>query len=233
MTNQFDLNKFNSFLQSATEAISCDMECQRNKTADELKNKYVSARSNLTLAEPQFELAKQNYYTYVAGQSGYNEIIEKELNEKADLFIEQFEEIYDSEKGKLKTQLESYDGLLINFKNIVELYKKYKEENIHLFKELKDETNDVLTNERKTYYEDQQNDSLNMYYYYFLIVLYYLIVICFCVFSLIYPSTFNWKIRVFIALIFIILPFISTWLLGMIIKIIYWLFGLLPKNVYK
>jgi regulator of replication initiation timing len=233
MTNQFDLNKFNSFLDAASKAISCDSNCQRNKTAEELKNKYINAESNLTLAQPQYQIAKQNYYTYVSGESAYNEMLEKELTEKADLLAQKFKDIYNLEKNKIMTQIESYDGLLINVGNIVELHKKYKMENDELTKQLKEETNDVLTNERKTYYEDQENDYLNLYYYYFLLVIYCIIVICFCFFSLIYPSTTNWKARVFLGLIFIVLPFISTWLLGMIIKLIYWLFSLLPKNVYK
>lgn len=233
MTNQFDLNKFNSFLDAASQAISCDSTCQQNKTAEDLKNKYINAESNLTLAEPQYQLAKKNYYTYVSGQNGYNNMIEQELNEKADLFIQKFKNDYDLEKTKILTQLETYDGLLVNYKNIVELYEKYKKENIDLSKQLKEETNDVLTNERKTYYEDQQNDALNYYYYYFLFTIYYIIVICFGIFSLMYPSSFNWKIRAFIFLAFVMMPLISTWLLGKIIQIIYWLFGLLPKNVYK
>lgn len=233
MTNQFDLNKFNSFLDSATQAISCGSECQNNKRITHLKNEYEQSQANLTLAEPKYELAKQKYYTYVSGQSGYNEMIEQELKQRVELFTKTFKEIYDSEKSKIKKQLETYDGILINLSNIVDLYEKYKKENIYLFKQLKDETNDVLTNERKTYYEDQENGYLNLYYYYFLLILYYIIVICFCIFSLIYPSTFNWKIRAFISIIFIILPFISTWILGKIVQIIYWLFGLLPKNVYK
>lgn len=233
MTNQFDLNKFNSFLDSAAQAISCDSECQRNKRQQELKDKYLTAKTNLTLAEPEFQMAKQNYYTYVSGQSGYNEMIEKELHKKADLFVEKFKENYDLEKNKIKTQLESYHGLLINFRNIVDLYKQYKKENIKLFKQIKEESNDVLTNERKTYYEDQENDYLNLYYYYFLLVIYCIIFICFCIFSVVYPSSVDLKIRVFLGLVFVILPFISTWLLGMIIKLVYWLFDLLPKNVYK
>ena len=233
MTNQFDLNKFNSFLDSATKKITCNSNCQRNRASKRLKNRYLTAETNLILAEPKYQDAKQKYYTYAYGQSGYDEIIEKELNEKADLFIEQFKENYETEKNKIITQLETYDGLLINFTNIVDLYEQYKSDNIKLFKEVKEETNDILTNERKTYYEEQENDVLNVYYYYFLLLIYSLIVICFCVFSLIYPSSFNWKIRFFIALIFVILPFISTWLLGMVIKILYWLFNLLPKNVYK
>lgn len=233
MSNQFDLNKFNSFLNNATQVISCNSECQRNKAANKLKDKYLTAKSNLHLAQPQYELAKQKYYTYVDGQSGYDEMIENELQEKADLVNEKFNENYQLEKEKIQSQLQTYDGLLINFSNIVDLYKKYKEENINLYKQLKDETNDVLTNERKTYYEDQENGYLNLYYYYFLLVIYCLIVICFLVFSIIYPSAINFKIRIFLGLIFIILPFISTWILGNIIYLLYWLFDLLPKNVYK
>jgi len=233
MSNQFDLNKFNSFLNDATQAISCNSECQRNKAAEKLKNNYLTAKANLHLAQPKYELAKQKYYTYVDGQSGYNEIIEKELQAKADLFDEKFKENYLLEKGKIQSQLQTYDGLLINFRNIVDLYKQYKKENIKLFKQLKDDTNDVLTNERKTYYEDQENGYLNLYYYYFLLIIYCIIVICFLVFSIIYPSAINWKIRVFLGLIFVILPFISTWILGKIIYLLYWLFDLLPKNVYK
>lgn len=233
MSNQFDLNKLNSFLNLATQTISCDSECQRNKREKKLKDKYLTAKENLHLAHPQYELAKQKYYTYVDGQSGYDEMIEQELKAKADLFDKNFKENYVAEKEKIQSQLQTYDGLLINFRNIVDLYKQYKQENIKLFKELKNETNDVLTNERKTYYEDQENGYLNMYYYYFLLVIYYIIVICFFVFSIIYPSTINLKIRLFLGLIFAILPFISTWILGKIIQLLYWLFDLLPKNVYK
>lgn len=232
MTNQFDLNKFNSFLNSAAEAITCDSECQRNKVVTQLKDKYLTAKSNLNLAEPQFQLARKNFYTYVDGQSGYNEMIEKELTEKANLFVDKFKENYKLEENKIHSQFETYDGLLINFRNIVDLYKQYKIENTKLYKQLKEDTNDILTNERKTFYEDQNNDYLN-FYYYILLVIYCIAVICFFVFSIIYPSQMNWKITAFIGLIFVLLPFISTWILGKFIQIIYGLFNLLPKNVYK
>jgi hypothetical protein len=233
MTNNFDLNKFNSFLNSAAETIACGPKCQKQKKADQLKDNYLKAESNLTLAEPQFQIAKQNYYTYVSGQSGYNDMIEDEYTQKADMIAQTFKENYDEEITKIKSELTTYNGLAINFSNVVDLYKNYKKENVLLFKKLKDESNDVLTNERKTYYEDQQNDVLNLYYYYFLVVIYCIVVISFLIFSLIYPSSVDWKIRLFLGLLFIILPFISTLIFGKIIQIIYWLYSLLPKNVYK
>ena len=233
MTNQFDLNKFNSFLNSATQAIACGPECKKNKITQQLKDKYLNAQSNLLLAEPQYQIAKQNYYTYVSGQNGYNDMMEKELTEKADLIVNKFKDNVSVETNKINVQLNSYNGLLINYKNVAELFKQYSTENIKLEKQLKDDMNDVLTNERKTFYEDQQISSLNSWYHYIILVIYIITVFCFAVFSLIYPSQTSLIMRIIILICFIILPFISSWLLGHIVYIVYWLFGLLPKNVYK
>lgn len=189
-------------------------------------------KAKSTLEEPQYQAGKKNNYTYVTRQRGYK-ISEKELIKEAKLLTDEFKNNYDLEKTTILAQLDTYDSLLVNFKNVVDLYKWYEKENKELENQLKEDTNDILTNERKTYYEDQQNDLLNYYYYYFLFTIYIIIVICFGVFSLIYPSDFNLTIRVGILLVFVLLPFISSWLLGKIIQLIYLLFNMLPKNVYK
>jgi hypothetical protein len=233
MTNQIDINKFNSFLDKATKSILCDSKCQKEQTAQQLKDKYLNSKTNLILANPQYEVAKKNYYTYISGQDGYNEILEKELNLQAEDIITKFKDSLKDELAKIKTQLETYNGILINYKNVEELNNKYKKENTLLFKKIKEKTNDILTNERKTYYEDQEIDSLKNRYSYILIVIYIIVVLCFGIFSLIYPSQTNWKVRFVLFIIFIILPYISSWILGKIIQIIYWLYTLLPKNVYN
>lgn len=233
MTNKFDLNNFNSFLDKANQAISCGQECQKQKTEQQLKDNYLNAQKNLTLAEPEYQMARKNYYVYVSGEGEYNEMMREEYRQKADLIVEKFKENFQEDVAKIKSELETYNGTLINFRNIVDLHRQYKEENIRLFKKLKTDTNDILTNERKTFYEDQQNETLNSYYVYILWVIYTIVVICLIIFSLFFPSQTNWKIRLGLVILFIILPFISTWVLGKIIYIVYWLFGLLPKNVYK
>jgi hypothetical protein len=233
MSNQFDLNKFNSFIESANNAISCNSECQKNNTVQQLKDKLAQAESNLLLAEPDFEIAKKNYYTYVSGQSGYNELIQQELNEKAELAITTFKDTYQSEVGKIESELGTLNGILVNYRNIVDLYTQYKTENTKLIKELKQEQNDILTNDRKTFYQNQKIDGLNSIYHYIILIIYIIIVICFGVFSFMYPSKFNFGMRLFLLILFIILPFISTFLLGKLLQLFYWLTGFLPKNVYK
>ena len=233
MTDQIDLNKFSSFLDTVTKSLSCGKKCQQNQTAETLKDKYMTAESDLVLAEPHYQVAKKNYYTYVVGESGYDEIIEEELILKADVIVKEFKEMYKSDINKIHSELDTYDGILINFRNIADLYETYKKENILLFKQLKEDTNDVLTNDRKTYYEDQEIDNLEFYYFYILIVIYVICVILFAAFSLVYPSQTSIIKRVVLILLFILLPFISTPILGKFIQLIYWLFSLLPKNVYK
>jgi hypothetical protein len=66
-----------------------------------------------------------------------------------------------------------------------------------------------------------------------LFVIYGVCVFCYAIFSFIYPSKIDWKIRFAIFIALNLLPFISTWILGLLIYIVYSLFNLLPKNVYK
>jgi len=232
MTNNFDLNRFNSFLTSAAKTIACGPECQRNKTAQQLKGKYLAAETNLYLAEPQYEIAKKDYYTFISGITGYDDLTKSENKEKANRLADNIKGKFTDEINKIKSQLDTYNSIFINFSNISDLYKQYKIENEKLFKNFKKQSNDVLTNERKTYYQDQEIGVLNNYYTYILWVIYIIIVICYILFSLIYPTTYTLIKRILILILFIILPFISTWLLGKFIKFIYWLFDLLPKNVY-
>lgn len=227
------LNKFNAFIKQASDAIMCNTDCQRKRDSEKLKQKYIDSKMNLASASNQVQVSEKNYVTFTEGQPAYNELLDKRFSEKADKISEKFQENFDEETGIVYTQIDTYASLLINFKNVFDLFLKYKKENKELFKELKEESNDVLTNERKTYYEDQQIDTLKFYYFYFLFILYIIVVLCFGIFSLMYPSqsSFLKKLAIFIGLIF--LPFISTYILGFIISIFYKIYNILPKNVYK
>jgi hypothetical protein len=232
-TPQFDINKFNSFLEAASKTIACDADCQKRKEADNLKNTYLNARSNLILAEPQYETAKKNYYTYISGQGGYRDMMENEFNTNADAIVNEFKQLMETETAKIDNQLETYDGLLSNFNNVSDLESQYKIENGKLFKQIKEGTNDIYTSDRKTYYENQQIDRLKSIYSYVFVVIYSIIIILFVLFNFTYPSTFTWKTRFGILIFLLVLPYVSTWILGRFIQIIYWVYSFVPKNVYK
>jgi len=233
MTKSFDLSKFNTFIQQASDSITCNSDCQKEREAEKLKQAYLDSETNLASADSKLADAREKYLVFTEGSSVYNEMVESELQDEAELIANTFSDNFDEEVVKIQTQIDSLDTVVTSYDYAVELLRKYKLENKELFNELKDESNDVLTNERKTYYENQQIDSLKFYYLYFLIGIYVICVICFVIFSFIYPSQLSSIAKLLTVGAFIVLPFFSTWILGMIIFLAHKAYNLIPKNVYK
>jgi len=231
MSDTFNINNFNSFIDQASQVINCGTECQKKKKTEELKQNYLKSQTNLATASNQLQVSEKEYVTFAKGELAYNELEQDQINSNSGQMATMFQQKFNEEAVKVDSQIDTYNGLLLNFKNIVELYLKYKKENVELYKELKDDTSDILTNERKTYYEDQGIDNLKFIYHYILLTVYIIVVVCFGVLSFVYPSTINWKYRLSILVFLIGLPFISSWLLGYIINFSYYLYSLLPKNV--
>jgi hypothetical protein len=223
------LQQTNQITQSSSSPV-CDADCQYQKTANQLKQDVVKAENTLATAPSGLNTAVKNYVVYTQGEVVYNEDLEEQYGEEADAAIVKLEETANEKSGEISTDISSYSNLLLNYNNVLELYKTYLEENLQLTQELQNESNDILTNDRKTFYEDQNINSLNFVYYYILIPIYIICVISFGIFSFAFSSQMNVKVKIAILLMLIILPFFSTKILGFIIKIVYAIYNLLPKN---
>jgi hypothetical protein len=233
LKNSGQTAQFNSFISQASDAIMCNSDCQQKRQSEQLKQTYLNSEANVVSAPGKLHVAEKNYITFTEGTSAYDELIDERLQKEAEQIANTFTEYFNDGAQNISTQISSYNSLILNYKNVFELYLKYKEENIELFKQLKEETNDVLTNDRKTYYQDQQIDSLKFYYYYFLLTIYVICVICYLIFSFVYPSqsTFIMRFGIFVGLV--ILPFFSSMILSTIIYLMNKAYEIFPKNVYK
>ena len=231
--NKNNLDKFNSMIDKATVAISCDSECQREQKDEELKQAYLNAQTNLATAPNNVYVSRQNYVVFDQGQPAYDELIDGELLQQAQQLSSYYKINFTDESQNIIFNTNTYSGLLINLKNIFDLFLKYKEENIKLFKQLKDETNDVLTNDRKTYYQDQGIDNLKFYYHYFFLLIYIITILAYIIYNFMYPSQISILLRILFLALMVLLPFISTWILGKIISIIYDIYNWLPKNAHR
>ena len=147
MSNQIDMNKFNTLISQASDAVLCNSECRKQRETDKLKQNYLNSQTNLASAPNQVQVAQKNYITFTEGPAGYNDLLDNQLQEKAQEITDTFTEYFVSDSKEITTQIDTYEGLLINFKNVAELYLKYKKENVQLVTDLKNETNDVLTND--------------------------------------------------------------------------------------
>lgn len=231
--NKNNLDKFNSMIDQATAAISCDSECQNQQKDEQLKQAYLDAQTNLATAPNNVFVSRQNYVVFDQGQPAYDELIDSELLQQAQKLTSYYQNNFTDESRNIIFNTNTYSGLLINLKNIFDLFLIYKEENIKLFKQLKDETNDVLTNDRKTYYQDQGIDNLKFYYHYFFLLIYIIAILAYIIYNFMYPSQISILLRVLFLALMVLLPFISTWILGKIISIIYDIYNWLPKNAHK
>ena len=226
------LGNFNSLMDQASQAMSCNSECQKQKTIAELKQKYLNAKTNQATASEQVSSSMKNYMLFTDGKPAYNDYLDKTLETKATQIAVQFKTKFKEDAGKMVANVQTYAGLITNLKNVEELYAKYKLENVRLIKQLKDDTSDVLTNERKTFYQDQGIDTLKFLYRYLFITIYVICVIGFGALNFVFPSKLGWKVRVGILVGLLILPFICTWILAVIIKIFHKIYSVLPKNVH-
>lgn len=232
MTNNIDVNQFNDFINNANNALSCDADCQDKKKRNELKKKYLEAKTNLLTAPVQVETSYKNYLTYAKGDDAYNEYQEKELQEKAKMVVSTFKSNFSDGIEQAKESYDTYSGLLLNFAHVVELYEKLVKENKELTLEVKNKTSDVLTNDRKTYYEDQSIDNLS-FYHNIIMVIYIIFLIGFAVSIFVFPSASSRKSLLGILVFFIIYPFICVRIFKFFYYIKDTIMGIFPKDVYS
>lgn len=114
---------------------------------------------------------------------------------------------------------------------LFDLYTKYDDENENYNTNTNKEFTDMLKNERKTYYEDQGIDSLQSYYYWLLAV--YILTVIVCVISFfIFPSDWSLMKKIGMLVLLILLPFGSSYIMAVIVRLLYGAYNLMPKNAY-
>lgn len=229
---KIDVGKFNDFINKASELLSCDETCQRTKNELLLKEKFLKAKVNYITAPNKVETSYKNYLTYSKGEEAYSEYNIKMLSEKARTLARTFASEFQEQVQKAKSLISTYDGLFVNFVHVVEYYNDLVQKNNIMSLSLKNKSSDIITNDRKTFYEDQKIDSL--YFYYRIILFIYVVVLISYAVSIIFkPADIGRKKQSIILVLFIIYPFVATRLFLYIGDLYEKFKNILPKNVYK
>ena len=227
-------NKINSLLEQSAQTLLCGPTCQKNRVSEELKQKYLDAKTNMKTAPIQLETSKKNYYVYTKGEPYYDKMMEEELTKKSDKLGELLSETFNEEVANAKTMNSYYNSTLINSKYTKELYSDYLEKNQALKLQLRSNHGDILTNDRKTYYETNALNNLQLWYKFWWYI-YYILCLVIIISVIMSPG---YKIQeLFIKLIkivvFIFLPYILHWFLGLLYTIYNKIKGSIPISVYN
>ena len=153
-------------------------------------------------------------------------------SKKADKIVSVLQTNFMKSLAEAVQLLSAYNGLYLNMNNVNELLVKYIKENKHLEDDITNVSSDILTNDRKTYYEDQSINRLKYFYkwmkyiYAFIIVVY-----LFCIFLV--PSQTSMKKKIFIFILLCLYPFIILPIFRLLNLIYEKIMSYMPKNVYK
>jgi hypothetical protein len=229
---QISQDKINQLLELSSQELICGPDCQQKKISTELKQKYLDAQTNLQTAPINLENTKKNYYVYSEGLPFYDNMREEELQQKADTISTLVSDNFNSEVSDANVMNLYLNTALINSKYTAELLEDYLEKNTKLKLQLKDRYGDILTNDRKTYYETDALNTLTFWYKLFWYIYYVLVIML--ILAFIFSSTDFSRMTKIIISVFIIF---YTYYIDYIVR---WIYGLwkslvsrLPKNVYN
>jgi hypothetical protein len=224
-------NKLQDLISMANKRLSCDQDCQKRKVAEQLKQSYLNSKTKLQTAPIEYENNKKKYYTFIEGDAYYNDMQEKELKNKVNDIAKSLTDVFNEQVYIAKTLNSYLNTALINKKNSIELYNSYKNDNEELIKEIKNNKGDILTNDRKTYYESQEYENLQKWYN-LLWWLYYILIFIFLLAILLVESEMSMIKKGIIFVLLILYPYIVSYIVTGLYKLYLGVKSYSPKNVY-
>jgi hypothetical protein len=230
-TNARQVNNLNNLIAQSQATLACGPTCQKIKKTEELKQKYIDAQTNVISAPDQLFSAQKNFILFSQGVGTYNEIIEKDLTNKANKIASAINAEFEKNIENAENLTATYGTLESQNDYMQDLRNKYILENTRMKEEINGIFNDIVTNDRKTYYQDQNMTRVNGWYNLYTII-YVIMMIAFLIFIFLVDSKYSLKIKILVFLIFCGYPWFSKPIAVWIIARGQHIASLLPKNIY-
>ena len=152
--------------------------------------------------------------------------------EKSTAIVNLIQSQFDNNLKAGQSTLGMYNGISVNYNSVLDLYDKYHTENVELEKKYKNESNDIFTNDRKTYYANQGIDNLN-YYYKMFIYIYAFVAFIYVISMFALKNELSLTKKIIIFICFVLYPFIIIPVYKAVISRYNILVAMFPKNAYK
>lgn len=217
----------NSFTRYISNITQCDARCRaENRRNEILRMNYQQAKTNVVRAPIRRNVAEKDYYTAVYGEGEYIGLME-------DRYKNKIKQITDSEREKFNDKKENILLVLENYENNIELNSKLNElieitlmENNELIEKIDKISSTINTNERKTYYDEQQIKNLKKWKVYTMRFLFILYVVIFI--SIIVVNKNNLSFALFLK--FTILLLIPLLLIPMLTRFLLTFYNFINKD---
>lgn len=217
----FDFNKINNFIAKASDNALCDAACQKDRTSNKLRQKYNDAVRNADTAPHNVDIAFKKYITFSQGELAYNKAISQQIRQKAEEMKKHALQSFQNSVNAIKDSIQSYNIIHTNYNNVQNLHNRLVKKNNKAELLLKNKTSTSLINDRKSYYNNQQLDSLKMYatilqFVYGCITLGFIMLF---VFLYVKHKVFSKDILIWFAIL-VVFPFISVPLYNCVLQLL-------------
>ena len=229
-------DNINDLLSQLKENLTCDSDCQKKRTTDELKKKWTTLEKNAKNSKNDIEEAKKNYFLYTGGETGYknqkrgenvqstSDYENNEINENNEIINE------------IEDNLNTYNANTELTTRLTELLNLKKNDNNELEKKIDEYEKTAFTSERKVIYEGHDMKRI-MIYNKICVFLYYAFFVLYLVIGNFFADKLytSWMIWILV-LIYLIFPFTLHWFVKKIFDIkndvLYFFNNKAYKNVY-
>ena len=225
------INQVNKLIATANQAITCGPACQEQKNIEELQKKYLNAQANVGTAPQQLVTAEKEYYTASKGAAYYSDFLRNQLQGKADILGNTLKTNFQKNIQLTTEYSKTYDSLSSNYQHILELFNGYVKSNESLKGEVNGVQKDIVTNDRKTYYEYEHLTGMKNWYYLFKWI-YIILVFVFILGIFLVRNIYSLKYKIFLLVIFILYPYVIDFIVIYLIQLFLRLYSLLPTNIY-
>jgi len=225
------MSNLNELISAGNAAVACGPSCQAEKNSNNLYQIYLNAQQTLNTAPDNLDTAYKNYIVGTQGQSAYDKIVQETLTKQAAGIVSDLSNNFFTVLSDTVALNNAYNATVENYNNSNELYNNYLLTNKRLQQEIDDSTNDIYTNDRKAYYNNQEISGMFFWHALFRWI-YIIILVCFLLCMYFATSQNKFSTNALILLALFIYPFIAKPLALYLVGAFQSVISLFPKNVY-
>lgn len=215
--------RLNALIQQTNEQLQCGPECQRKKAGNKLQQDYLAARNRIKEGPEELNEAERKYFTFVHGEPWYDNFLKKKYEVSADSLADKLTQEHNKKHQRIMQSINKYQAETTYSKHMGELLDKYTDSNDNLERNIDSDRGATETNQRKTYYYEQDIENIQGWNKFFRTIYWFLVVV-FVLYSILFKMQFkNVKLWVMLGC-FIAYPYIATPIHKFILKVFKYIF---------
>lgn len=153
-------SKMNGVISNLQSMINCDTECQKAKTAADLRRAWMNAKQVELSAPENVSEAEKKYYVFTKGEVGYKDMLVNRYRKVANAKRGKAEKNHEELMNELETLTKDYEAEDSTLMRMRELLRVRLNENKEIRKAIDDDVAAVQTNDRRVVYENWAGEWL-------------------------------------------------------------------------